>query len=162
MAKQTHLGNRTMSLGRSDCFFSSIINFNHEKELNILKYLLINLSSNRMITEYSYLKAYKRKREWIEKSNSRFSIIKFFCDQGKFFKKNSFLRNMWLTFEQASYKRILADDLSLALIIVTPIGSALNIAMILVFTRKKFHSSTMGLYYIVSSNALFHLISCFN
>ena len=59
-----------------------------------------------------------------------------------------------LTPEQASYiawtKKTYVDYLFYAPLIVTPIGLLMNSVMALVFSRKKFHSSTMGFYYIVS------------
>ena len=66
---------------------------------------------------------------------------------------------MALTPDQQAYvawsRKVYLDYLIYACSIVTPLGLILNSAMIYVFSRKRFHSSTMGFYYIVSSLRLF-------
>ena len=60
---------------------------------------------------------------------------------------------MALTQAQQAYiawsRKVYMDYLLYASTIITPIGVFLNFAMIYVFARKRFHSSTMGFYYIV-------------
>ena len=65
---------------------------------------------------------------------------------------------MSLSPEQTAYiawtKKVYADYLFYAPLVVTPIGLILNSAMIAVFSRKKFNSSTMGFYYIVRTHPI--------
>ena len=54
-------------------------------------------------------------------------------------------------------KSMIAKYLYHASLIVTPIGLVLNFIQILVFSRKKFKTTTMGFYNIVSKTITLHV-----